>query len=67
MFPRNPTQDKSRFPYVFKLCTQATFMKYLLLSDTETGSEGSVMNMVELVDFCRVLIVWEANNLGKGN
>ena len=42
-------------------------MKYLLLSDTEIGSEGSVMNMVELVHFCMVLIVWEANNLGKGN
>lgn len=42
-------------------------MKYLLLSDTEIGSEGSVMNMVELVHFCRVLIVWEASNWGKGN
>ena len=42
-------------------------MKYLLLSGTEIGSEGPVVTMVELVDFCMVFIVWEANNLGKGN
>ena len=36
-------------------------------SDTEIGSEGSVVTMVELVHFCMVLIVWEANNLGKGD